>query len=575
MTTASEQGRIQAGLLLFVLLAGVGAGLGIRLLLAPAPPAPPPPASSDRLADELAALRRELAESSQQRSADFESALRSQKEEMERRFAALGGNEREKFSALLSRYKRSLLLVYAETRILLPGVAEPIRMGGYGSAWVADTSGLAITNKHVVQSWKFEPRVDPILAAHPGWRVETSLHAWPAGERFLDDGGRMRMEVGYHSPDTLRLALTAPDIWRYVEIAGDGGPVKARMHDNTDEDLAVLQVTGGPCEPLPVKADPAALKELDPVMLLGFPLGARVLEAGHVDVSASLGTVRFVRETVSHTASAFPGNSGGPLVALDGEVVGVLTRSPIVTESSAAETMSMAIRSDRVRSLLDIARCSRGDPPDCWQLMHVPAECLLEVRTETSGRVVSLPKEPGDTIDPGDVLLRFDGWDEKLSVAECEASLAEGEVRLEAAEKQLGRLRQLAEMGATSAASVKDAEAARADALAAREEQKARLERARTAATAIVRTSEPGILVDYLVETGQTLAQGAPFARVIRREDNKDWKTPGLFAAGKAIVVIVEARDDWRFLEWSDGSRARARILTSGEGVPLVARFAR
>ncbi len=50
---------------------------------------------------------------------------------------------------------------------------------------------------------------------------------------------------------------------------------------------------------------------------------------------------------MTHPAPAFPGNSGGPLCALDGEVVGVLTRGP-------GETLNMAIRSDTVRRFLEM-----------------------------------------------------------------------------------------------------------------------------------------------------------------------------------------------------------------------------
>ncbi len=48
-------------------------------------------------------------------------------------------------------------------------------------------------------------------------------------------------------------------------------------------------------------------------MVLGFPSGDTLHEAGRAEASVSLGTVRRVEETIQISAPLIPGNSGGPL----------------------------------------------------------------------------------------------------------------------------------------------------------------------------------------------------------------------------------------------------------------------
>ena len=286
-------------------------------------------------ADEAGSALRLRAEVESLRSA-LERARREERESIagpppaESPAPVLQGTERERFASLLEEYRASVHLIHVEVAfpdIVDPDTGAPLSLEGYGTGWIASDDGLLVTNKHVVELWKFEATWQAFLASRPGTRVVTAIHAWPSA--------------------------TAPDDWVETETELGGVAVRTRVHAHTDDDLAALRLTGGPFRAIPVEPRPDSLRPLDPVLLLGFPLGGQVLEGGRADVSASMGTVRFVGRTVAHTASAFPGNSGGPLLSIEGKVVGVLTRAPITPDGKAAETFSSAIRSDAVLHFLE------------------------------------------------------------------------------------------------------------------------------------------------------------------------------------------------------------------------------
>lgn len=119
-----------------------------------------------------------------------------------------------------------------------------------------------------------------------------------------------------------------------VEVGFDGGEWREASVEGTDvySDLAVLEV-----EDRPDGIEALSLAESDPpagtqVLALGNPLG--------FEASASAGIVSALERSlpgpdgfsipaaIQTDAGLNPGNSGGPLVTLDGEVVGINTFAP-------------------------------------------------------------------------------------------------------------------------------------------------------------------------------------------------------------------------------------------------------
>ena len=264
----------------------------------------------------------------------------------------------EKFRKIQTDADPSLFLVHCEFTYLTRNPGEPERKEahtgtGAGTAFVVADGGYLVTNKHVVQPWKFDSELMGLVALGQAEILEGSVRvsAWPSGESCLDDWDELRFETSFENHDkrTLSVLGIAPDhlVKRSMEIAGT--EVSYEVHALDNHDLAILRIEGLTAPALRLSKGTETVRKLDPVMALGFPRGHRGLETGRVETSPSLGTVRKVQDTIHITASIIPGNSGGPVFAENGEVVGIATR--IYTE-----TLGICLKIEHATALLDQVR---------------------------------------------------------------------------------------------------------------------------------------------------------------------------------------------------------------------------
>ena len=169
-------------------------------------------------------------------------------------------------AADLSEESKSSLADLIE-RIQL-GVVQITTGSGGGSGFIIDSAGLVITNAHVVAG---DSRVD----------------IW------LNNGRRY-----------------------------EGGVLER----DASSDLALVQISGsGSFYAIPV-GDPSSVRVGDEVLALGFPLADRI----GTNLTVTRGIISSTRtvdgiELLQTDAALNPGNSGGPLVNRDGEVIGVNT----------------------------------------------------------------------------------------------------------------------------------------------------------------------------------------------------------------------------------------------------------
>ncbi len=285
-------------------------------------------------------------------SSELRGTIEAHRKATEKQLAELSRGDRERFVTILEKYKRSVYLIYVENEITASD-GHVYRSGGWGTGWIVRKDGLLLTNKHVVQGWKFDPHLMAVLDHKGIAGTKTAILAWPAGDKFKS-GSSLNQRSGYNNvgKKNLHFVSAAPDRWYASTLQINGTAVASRGHALDANDMAVLKLSGSGFTPLPLMRDTRRVKPLDAVMTLGFSLGGRVLQQGRADVSPSMGTVRWVRDTVSHTASMFPGNSGGPLLNLDGEVVALLNAGAR-TANGSAETFGAGLRSDLVRKFVN------------------------------------------------------------------------------------------------------------------------------------------------------------------------------------------------------------------------------
>jgi S1-C subfamily serine protease len=239
--------------------------------------------------------------------------------------------------SLVARSRASVLPVgtYSAT-------ASP-RFGFRGSGFVVGDGSLVVTNAHVL----------PALT-----------------EAELGAGAGARLAV---LAQTAAPGREAGDL-RFATIAAQDKAL----------DLAVLRIDGVPLPALPLAvAEQAA--EGQPIALLGFPVGGALgfAPVTHRGIVASVTTLALPAPTAAHLdpralarlragnlqalqldATAYPGNSGGPVLdAATGDVIGivnmVLVRGSRETALSAPTGITYAIPVRYLRSLLEEAGAAR------------------------------------------------------------------------------------------------------------------------------------------------------------------------------------------------------------------------
>lgn len=349
------------GTVLAVLFAFLSLGLLLALVSRPSPGVPGPAPDFSKEREELAALRalvdrmtrdrteedvrrvRETQEKMQAAeaelakrlqdlesrtthaapTADLAAELARLRDELARRRESVQG-----FKAIQKRYDASVLLVFVQYD-LVKGKTRETRQG-CGTGFFVTPSGHIVTNKHVLQPWKFMPEV--VRFVEDGYAVDPKsllVAAWRAGSDARTGEGLLDLTTSYNTRHkTLAISVAAPDdMEEREETLADGTVLRGTFHKPNNGDLAILKAkVEGPVLPVPLALDVSGIEKLDPVMALGFPSGTSVLEARRAETSPSLGEVRKVEETILITAAVVPGNSGGPVFDLRGQAVGVSTR---------------------------------------------------------------------------------------------------------------------------------------------------------------------------------------------------------------------------------------------------------
>jgi S1-C subfamily serine protease len=142
----------------------------------------------------------------------------------------------------------------------------------------------------------------------------------------------------------------------------DGHDSEAELvGQRAEHDLAVLQAKSLPDDIMPATMrSTSGLRSGDPVVAVGFPFG--------IGPSASAGVIsglkrdylspegkRVLSNLIQFDAAVNPGNSGGPLVTLDGEVVGIVTGLLNPTEARVFIGIGFAVPIENAASAIGLS----------------------------------------------------------------------------------------------------------------------------------------------------------------------------------------------------------------------------
>ncbi len=220
---------------------------------------------------------------------------------------------RTSFSAVAERNSPAVVFIRTEFAIVDASGQTMATDARSGSGFVISSSGLIVTNRHLIQDWEYT--------------------APPAGM-----SGR-----------TLKIEVVFPG--RRI-----GDAVTATLYKlsaSKDIDVAILKINPLPGMPVVEGLDSGieAITQGEEVAVIGYPLGLDLLE-DRIETSLSMGVVGRVNQNfIQLNMRAYRGNSGGPALNSRGKVIGILTSNVAsaedITFCTPIEFASNMVRGER------------------------------------------------------------------------------------------------------------------------------------------------------------------------------------------------------------------------------------
>jgi S1-C subfamily serine protease len=204
-----------------------------------------------------------------------------------------------------------------------------------GTAFLVDTDGYMLTGRHVVCPWLEDTTLfataQQLMFSDITPQFGYRIFLWFEGKRAFNRAARMLETSELTDVYLVDLAFSSETAPR-VSIAGvPKPPVQTRqiIASPLKNDFAVLKIDKVPegLKPMPLdlEMDPQKIPKLSRLITLGFPLGSRT-QADTVNVSVTSGHVRRSFEDMLQVdASIYGGNSGGPVIDMQGKVIGIVS----------------------------------------------------------------------------------------------------------------------------------------------------------------------------------------------------------------------------------------------------------
>jgi RND family efflux transporter MFP subunit len=195
-----------------------------------------------------------------------------------------------------------------------------------------------------------------------------------------------------------------------------------------------------------------------------------------------------------------------------------------------AEPLPPEIRPVRV---ITVERAAQGERVVLSGVVEAQTEVALGFRI--GGRVLERLVDVGDRVEPGQLLARLDPENEENALRSARAAVSASAGRLEEAQANYERQRQLLDRGFTTRQRYDEARQVLRTAQAAADDANAQLEIARVRLTDTeLRADAEGAVIERAAEAGEVVQPGQPVFRVAR-DDGRD----AVFDVPAALIAIA------------------------------------
>ena len=232
----------------------------------------------------------------------------------------------ELFAGVEHQHDASVLLVVVDYALIL-GVS-PVEQRAIGTGFFVADGGLLVTNKHVIEPWKFDPEI--VRKLDDGYVLDPEsvrVRAWRSGDVRFGMGGKIDGNRAFDTGEgSLEVAWMPADRMTERALAlQEGGVHRSLYHVLDDTDLALLRTAPRARRERPLPLSSREPLEGESVVVVGFRDGPELREERRARVTATTGVLDRSKGRPRLRASIPSGSSGGPVLDTSGEVLGIAT----------------------------------------------------------------------------------------------------------------------------------------------------------------------------------------------------------------------------------------------------------